>query len=118
MLIFVICYIISKEEDIPAHFSAEVFCATAFDKFVDDATQCILGCTRRASRAALLCGGAQPARRVCNRVENRTYRVVTRVVSRVIIERTPALWAKVIICYVYAYKYGTNTVLTLVQNFA
>ena len=89
MLIFVICYIISKEEDIPAHFSAEVFCATAFDKFVDDATQCILGCTRRASRAALLCrGGAQPARRVCNRVENRTYRVVTRVVSRVIIERT------------------------------
>ena len=89
MLIFVICYIISKEEDIPAHFSAEVFCATAFDKFVDDATQCILGCTRRASQAALLCrGGAQPARRVCNRVENRTYRVVTRVVSRVIIERT------------------------------
>ena len=92
MLIFVICYIISKEEDIPAHFSAEVFCATAFDKFVDDATQCILGCTRRASRAALLCrGGAQPARRVCNRVENRTYRVVTRVVSRVIIERTPGV---------------------------
>ena len=62
MLIFVICYIISKEEDIPAHFSAEVFCATAFDKFVDDATQCILGCTRRASRAALLCRGERNPR--------------------------------------------------------
>ena len=66
MLIFVICYIISKEEDIPAHFSAEVSpkCSvqTAFDKFVDDATQCILGCTRRASRAALLCRGERNPR--------------------------------------------------------